>query len=124
MAAGAAQMMGEQTEDIDDRGQDGDEDADERPSKSSRKRAAHAAQAMGERLITLRETELERLALPEPLLTAVRDARRIRARGGLARQKQYIGKLMRDIDLAPLEAALGPAIAPPRPRRAKPGRFR
>ena len=117
-------MMGEQTEDLDDRGQDGDEDADERPSKSSRKRAAHAAQAMGERLITLRETELERLALPEPLLTAVRDARRIRARGGLARQKQYIGKLMRDIDLAPLEAALGPAIAPPRPRRAKPGRFR
>ncbi|MCE2872954.1 MAG: DUF615 domain-containing protein [Xanthomonadales bacterium] len=97
---------------------------DDRPSKSSRKRAAHAAQAMGERLITLREAELERLALPEPLLTAVREARRIRAHGGLSRQKQYIGKLMREIDLAPLEAALGPAAAPPRPRRAKPGRFR
>lgn len=97
---------------------------DDRPSKSSRKRAAHAAQAMGERLITLREAELERLALPEPLLTAVREARRIRSHGGLSRQKQYIGKLMREIDLAPLEAALGPAAAPPRPRRAKPGRFR
>jgi ribosome-associated protein len=92
---------------------------DDRPSKSSRKRAAHAAQA-----ITLREAELERWALPEPLLTAVREARRIRAHGGLSRQKQYIGKLMREIDLAPLEAALGPAAAPPRPRRAKPGRFR
>ncbi len=95
-----------------------------RPSKRSRKRAAHAAQAMGERLITLREAELERLGLTEPLLTAVREARRIRSHGGLSRQKQYIGKLMREIDLAPLEAALGPAAAPPRPRRAKPGRFR
>jgi len=27
-------------------------------------------------------------------------------RGGLARQRQYIGKLMRGIDLAPIEAAL------------------
>ena len=79
---------------------------------------------MGERLITLREAELERLGLTEPLLTAVREARRIRSHGGLSRQKQYIGKLMREIDLAPLEAALGPAAAPPRPRRAKPGRFR
>ena len=101
-----------------------DDSLEGRPSKSSRKRAAHAAQAMGERLITLREAELERLSLPEPLLTAVREARRIRAHGGLSRQKQYIGKLMREIDLAPLEAALGPAAAPPRPRRAKPGRFR
>ena len=101
-----------------------DDTLEGRPSKSSRKRAAHAAQAMGERLITLREAELELLGLTEPLLTAVREARRIRSHGGLSRQKQYIGKLMREIDLAPLEAALGPAAAPPRPRRAKPGRFR
>jgi hypothetical protein len=37
---------------------------------------------------------------------------------------EILHKLMREIDLAPLEAALGPAAAPPRPRRAKPGRFR
>jgi ribosome-associated protein len=97
------------------------DEADERPSKSSRKRAA---QAFGEKLITLREADLVKLELPEPLLAAVREARGIRARGGLARQKQYIGKLMRDIDLAPLEKALGPVAAPPRPRRAKPGRMR
>jgi ribosome-associated protein len=100
------------------------DEAEERPSKSSRKRAAHAAQAFGEKLITLREADLVKLELPEPLLAAVREARGIRARGGLARQKQYIGKLMRDIDLAPLEKALGPVAAPPRPRRAKPGRMR
>ena len=79
---------------------------DERPSKSARKRAAHAAQALGERLIRLKEADLLRLGLPEPLLDAVREARRIKARGGLSRQKQYIGKLMRDIDTAPIEAAL------------------
>lgn len=100
------------------------DEADERPSKSARKRAAHAAQAFGEKLITLREADLVKLDLPDPLLAAVREARGIRARGGLARQKQYIGKLMRDIDLAPLEKALGPVAAPPRPRRAKPGRMR
>ena len=94
-----------------------DDSLEGRPSKSSRKRAAHAAQAMGERLITLREAELERLSLPEPLLTAVREARRIRSHGGLSRQKQYIGKLMREIDLAPLEAALAD---PQRPLNQKP----
>lgn len=78
----------------------------DRPSKSSRKRAAHAAQALGERLIALREAELAALELPEPLADAIREARGIRSRGGLARQRQYIGKLMRDVDPAPIEAAL------------------
>jgi len=79
---------------------------DERPSKSSRKRAAHAAQALGERLIGLKESEWAELPLPETLLDALRAAKRIKARGGLARQKQYIGKLMRDLDTAAIEAAL------------------
>jgi len=79
---------------------------DERPSKSSRKRAAYAAQALGERLIALKESDLVRLPLPESLLDAVREARRIKARGGLSRQKQYIGKLMRDLDTAAIEDAL------------------
>jgi ribosome-associated protein len=85
---------------------DDTEALDDRPSKSSRKRAAHAAQALGERLITLKETDLTRLPLPETLLDAVREARRIKARGGLSRQKQYIGKLMRDLDTAAIEDAL------------------
>lgn len=79
---------------------------EERPSKSARKRAAHAAQALGERLIALKETDLARIPLPELLRDAVRDARRIKARGGLARQKQYIGKLMREADAEEIEKAL------------------
>jgi ribosome-associated protein len=83
-----------------------DEDLEQRPSKSERKRAAHAAQDLGETLISLRDSELEALDLPERLIDAIREARRIPSRGGGARQRQYIGKLMRDIDLEPIRAAL------------------
>ena len=78
----------------------------ERPSKSERKRAAHAAQDLGETLIRLRDAELDALGLPERLNDAIREARRIRSRAGGARQRQYIGKLMRDIDLEPIRATL------------------
>jgi ribosome-associated protein len=83
-----------------------DEDFEEGPSKSERKRAAHAAQDLGVTLIGLRDSDLVALDLPERLVDAVREARRIPSRGGGARQRQYIGKLMRDIDLEPVRAAL------------------
>ena len=76
------------------------------PSKSERKRAAHAAQDLGEALISLRDRELEALELPATLLEAVRAARSIRSRAGAARQRQYIGKLMRRIDPEPIRRAL------------------
>src|SRR6187399_2093566 len=76
------------------------------PSKSMRKREAASAQDLGTRLIALKESELAALELPETLHDAILLAKRITARGGLARQRQYIGKLMRDIDPAPVEAAL------------------
>ena len=76
------------------------------PSKSMRKREAAAAQDLGTRLIALKESELAALDLPETLHDAIMLAKRITSRGGLARQRQYIGKLMRDIDPAPIEAAL------------------
>jgi ribosome-associated protein len=79
----------------------------DRPSKSARKREASAAQDLGTRLIALKESDLRALDLPERLLDAILLAQRISARGGLARQRQYIGKLMRDIDPVPVETALG-----------------
>lgn len=83
-----------------------EQEGPERPSKSARKREAHAAQDLGETLIRLRDAELEALDLPERLIEAIRQARRITSRAGGARQRQYIGKLMRDIDLEPIRAAL------------------
>ncbi len=84
-----------------------DDEADAQPpSKSARKRAAHAAQDLGEELLRLRDKELEALGLPEALLDAIRAARRITSRAAGARQRQYIGRLMREVDLAPVRAAL------------------
>jgi ribosome-associated protein len=79
---------------------------DEPASKSERKRISDELQTLGEALIELPSSELDELPLPENLRDAVLLARRITAHGGLARQKQYIGKLMRKIDAEPIRIAL------------------
>ena len=88
------------------RADEADDHAEQRPSKSARKRAAHAAQDLGEELIALPDEELAALGIPEELAAALREARRISSRAGLARQRQYIGKLMRALDPEPIRAAL------------------
>lgn len=77
-----------------------------KPSKSARKREYLALQQLGEELLTLKEHDLLGMQLDDELLDAVLEARRIKAHGALRRQKQYIGKLMRHIDPAPIRAAL------------------
>jgi ribosome-associated protein len=81
-------------------------DESDRPSKSERKRRSDDLQALGEALIDLPESEFGALPLPDELREAVELARRITAHGGLYRQKQYIGKLMRKIDAEPIRDAL------------------
>jgi ribosome-associated protein len=81
------------------------------PSKSVLKREAHRAQLLGEQLIALKDPELRALELPDRLYEAIVAARRITSRGGGARQRQYIGKLMRDIDLTRVREALGARAA-------------
>ena len=88
-------------------GEDTELEGEPRLSKSARKRAAHTAQKLGEELVRLKVAELETLGLPEELYDAICEAQRIKnSRGGVARQRQYIGKLMREIDLAPIETAM------------------
>lgn len=83
---------------------DGD---DQRPSKSERKRQMHALQEMGERLVALPRAELDRIQIDdERLKEAVEVARGIRARGGLKRQLQFIGKLMRSADVESIAEGL------------------
>jgi len=77
-----------------------------KPSKSARKREYLALQKLGEELIRLKQTELDSLDIDENLREAVMEARQIKAHGALRRQKQYIGKLMRNIDAAPLSAKM------------------
>ena len=73
-------------------------------SKSQLKREMEAVQAIGERLITLKPEQLQKLDLPDTLRDAVELAKRITSHGALRRQKQYIGKLMRNIEIEPIEA--------------------
>ena len=77
-----------------------------KPSKSAIKREYLALQKLGEELITLRQSEIDSLPLDDDLREAIMEARQIKAHGALRRQKQYIGKLMRNIDAEPLKQEL------------------
>ncbi len=79
---------------------------DSKPSKSARKRALLELQELGEQLIPLSDAELDAFALDDRIVEAIRAARSIRSHGALRRQKQLIGKLMRDLDPEPIRAGL------------------
>ena len=82
------------------------DDLPEGPSKSQQKRDMLALQDLGAELVELPEQQLAALDLPEKLRDAIELARRITSHGALKRQRQYIGKLLRSVDPAPLRAAL------------------
>jgi ribosome-associated protein len=75
---------------------------DQPPSKSQLKRDALALQVLGAELLELPESDWAALGLPETLIAALRDGKRIHAHGARKRQLQYIGKLMRAIDPKPV----------------------
>jgi ribosome-associated protein len=79
---------------------------DLRPSKSQRKRESTALQDLGAELVALSRDQLKKIDLPDNLLLAVRDCQRFTSHGAISRQMQYIGKLMRGIDPAPIRAVL------------------
>src|ERR1700704_6058856 len=80
--------------------------AEEKPSKTERKRVMHELQALGERLIGLNSEQLATIALPENLHEAVEQARRITKHEARRRQLQYIGRLMRNVDPEPIREKL------------------
>ncbi len=78
----------------------------ERPSKTRRKHDSHALQDLGAAAVALPDARLERLAVSEPLRDAIRQYRTTRSHEGRRRQMQYIGKLMRGTDVAPIRDAV------------------
>jgi hypothetical protein len=88
-------------------------DASPRPSKSQRKREAHALQALGAQLVALPRAHLARMALPDALREAVLTAQGMRPHGARTRHMQYLGKLMRQLDPAVLRM-VREALAPKR----------
>jgi ribosome-associated protein len=81
-------------------------DSGEPVSKSERKRRAHRLQALGRRLTELKADELAGLMLPEALVAAITDYQRFPSHEARRRQLQFIGRVMRDLDPEPLQAAL------------------
>ncbi len=86
-------------------------------------------QALGAALAELPESQLKQMNLDQKLLDALLEAKRIKSHEAKRRQMQYVGRLMRDIDAAPIRAALaeidgGSAQATARHRRLEAWRER
>ena len=73
------------------------------PSRTDLKRESDEQQKLGEDLLTLRAELMTRLDLPEKLVEAVAEAKRISNFEGLRRQMQFIGKLMRKLEAGKIE---------------------
>ncbi len=79
------------------------------PSKTALKEQSHALQALGLQLAELPEQRLAATPMPDALREAIGEWRRTRSHEGRRRQMQYIGKLMRSADEAPLREAVAAA---------------
>ncbi|MDR3298492.1 MAG: DUF615 domain-containing protein [Candidatus Accumulibacter sp.] len=79
-------------------------------SKTRRKRAMAELQTLGEALAALPAERLKKIDLPEPLREAIGLIQRMpRQDEARRRQTQYIGRLMRAVEDAPIRAALADA---------------
>jgi ribosome-associated protein len=76
------------------------------PSKTKIKKQMHELRDLGKELTELGKDQLAQLDLPENLRDAIREMKNINKFGAIKRQMQYIGKLMRDVDTAPILAKL------------------
>lgn len=76
------------------------------PSKTKVKKQMHELRDLGVELTGLSKDQLAQLDIPDILRDAIREMHRINKFGAQRRQRQYIGKLMREVDPAPIIAKL------------------
>jgi ribosome-associated protein len=81
-------------------------------SKTQRKRQMLDIQDVGKALTKLSNEELARMTLPENLREAVVAARKFTKHEAIRRQLQYIGRIMRDLDVAPIAEQIAAIHAP------------
>lgn len=79
------------------------EELNSRPNKTQIKRECDHLVVLGEKILGLKPDEIDSLDLPDELRAAVITALKIKSRSGLKRQRQYIGKLLRPIDVETIE---------------------
>lgn len=77
-----------------------------RQNKSQRKREMLALQDIGNILVELSSTQLAQIPLEPELAKAIEVARSLKSREAKRRQLQYIGKLMRHVDVEQIQTAL------------------
>jgi ribosome-associated protein len=82
------------------------EDEPEFVSKSALKREMSHRQAVGESLVKLPAEQLQQMTIPGDLREAIMAAQKMPQRGAHKRQLQYIGRLMRSVELEPIEQQL------------------
>jgi len=79
-------------------------------SKAQQKREAEAAQVLGKKLVELSVSQINELSdktdMSDKLHEALLACQTMKAREARRRQLQYIGKLMRNLDLEPVEKLL------------------
>ena len=66
----------------------------------------HELQALGVALVELPESQLAAMQIADELREAVLEAKRTKSHEGKRRQLQYVGRLMREVDPAPIRAQL------------------
>ena len=76
-----------------------DIEIDDLPSRSQLKRDSQELRDMGAQLVQMPNAHLNKIAMDNTLLAAIKEARRLKSNDARRRQIQYIGKLMRNMDL-------------------------
>lgn len=76
------------------------------PSKSARKRAMHALQDMGDRLVKLSNRELSHIPMDADLADAVAEARRLKSSEARRRQLRYIARILERGNNEAIQSAL------------------
>tara|TARA_R110000772_G_scaffold15324_9_gene44654 strand:+ start:297 stop:815 length:519 start_codon:yes stop_codon:yes gene_type:complete len=90
-----------------DNNQNFDSETEETISKSQRKRDMIALQALGKKLTEINKQLLLKCQLPADLQSAIEEFKRLpNSHEARRRQLQFIGKLMRNIDVTQIESVL------------------
>jgi ribosome-associated protein len=76
------------------------------PSRTQLKRENQELRDMGEQLVLLAKSQLEKITLDDSLKAAIKEARRLKNLDARRRQLQYIGKLLRNIDVTDIRHSL------------------
>lgn len=82
------------------------ENQDEWVSKTRKKKQMDELQDLGMELTRLSASTLKKIALPEDLHEAIKEYQKITSNSAVKRQRQYIGRLMRDVDPEPIRTFL------------------